>query len=266
MQEYLFPISKELDNINKQLKSIFLFKNDLGDDLKKFISGNSKRIRSIVSLLYLKSLKENISDKCLTIITAGEIIHNASLLQDDVIDEAEIRRGETTIGAKFSPKISILSGDYLLSLAIENLLSVNNSYIIQSFLKCTKKMCQSEIEQYFLRGKLPDIETYIKICKGKTAELFCAILESCAYMEELNIEDAQKFACNFGIFFQLKNDLEKFSALTDKKNNIFTPKDIFGIEKTLDLIDNYSNRIRCNINKLPDNVYKKGLEVLVTKL
>lgn len=266
MQEYLFPISKELNTINNQLKSIFFFKNDLGEDLKKFISGNSKQIRSIVSLLYLKSLNENISNKSLTIITAGEIIHNASLLQDDVIDDADKRRGETTIGAKFSSKISILSGDYLLSLAIENLLSVNNFYVMQSFLNCTKKMCQSEIEQYFLRGKLPDIKTYIKICKGKTAELFCAILKSCAYMEELNIEDAQKFAYNFGIFFQLKNDLEKFSALTDKKNNIFTAKDIFGIEKTLDLIDNYSNRIHCNINKLPDNVYKKGLEVLITEL
>lgn len=266
MQDVLHLINNELKLVNQKLQTIPFLKNNLTNDLKDFITNNSKQIRSIVSLLYLKAFKENISTKCLDIIAVGEVVHNASLLHDDVIDDAEIRRGITTIATKFSPKISILAGDYLLSCAINKLLLMNDNRVCQLFLKCTQEMCRAEFEQYFLREKLPNIETYIKICKGKTAELFCTILEGCAILENINIDDTKSFAYNFGIFFQLKNDLETFSAETDKKNKIFTPKDIFGIEKTLDLIDNYLERILGDIKKLPDNDYKKGLEVLITTL
>ena len=199
-------------------------------------------------------------------MAAGEIIHNASLLHDDVIDNAKTRRGETTIGEVFSPYVSILSGDYLLSIATEKLMEVNDNNILKIFLNCTKQMCNAELTQFFLRGKKPDIDQYIRICEGKTAFLFEAIMESCAIIENLPVADAVSFARNFGIFFQLKNDLEKLSAEYDAANEIFTPKDILGIEKTSALIDNYLKRLRGDIGQLPDNIYKKGLEGLLIEL
>ena len=127
-------------------------------------------------------------------------------------------------------------------------------------------MCKSEVKQYFLRGNKPELDNYINICIGKTAKLFEAILESCAISEDIDIKNAKQFALNFGIYFQLKNDLEKESSLADKKNKIYTPKDFLGIEKTLILIDNYQKKIRRDIGNLPDNSYKKGLEDLIIGL
>ena len=199
-------------------------------------------------------------------MTAGEIIHNASLLHDDVIDNAMERRGEPTLGKMYSPYISILAGDYLLSIATEKLMEIDNKNILNIFLKCTKLMCKSEIQQFFLRGKLPAIDDYIKICEGKTALLFEAILKSCAIIEGVDIENAISFAKNFGIYFQLKNDEEKVSAYNDANNKIFTSKDILGIEKTKILMDNYQEEIMRLIGILPDNVYKKGLEGLLKAL
>ena len=87
------------------------------------------------------------------------------------------------------------------------------------------------------------------------------ILKEC-----IDIKNAKQFALNFGIYFQLKNDLEKESSLADKKNKIYTQKDFLGIEKTLILIDNYQKKIRRDIGNLPDNSYKKGLEDLIIGL
>lgn len=266
MQNVSSLLSEELNLVNSELNNIDLFNNELGKALKNFLTTSSKQIRSKVSLLYLKAFNTKVSANSIKIISAGEIIHNASLLQDDIIDNADTRRGETTIGTKYSKNISILSGDFLLSVAIKKLLSINNTRILDIFLECTQAMCKSEIEQYFLRGNEPELDNYINICIGKTAKLFEAILESCAISEDIDIKNAKQFALNFGIYFQLKNDLEKESSLADKKNKIYTPKDFLGIEKTLILIDNYQKKIRRDIDNLPDNSYKKGLEDLIIGL
>ena len=87
-------------------------------DLKIFLSGNSKFIRSRLAILYLKAQEKEITDDVINVLTVGEIIHNSSLLHDDVIDDAVYRRGKTTIGNLYTPKISILCGDYLVSFGL----------------------------------------------------------------------------------------------------------------------------------------------------
>ena len=124
-------------------------------------------------------------------------------------------------------------------------------------------MSEAEILQYSLRGKIPTEQEYLKIVKGKTAELFTATLEGSAILSNLDKNKAKKFAENFGILFQLKNDLEKNSAKADKKNKIYTLKDILGIAKTQALMDNYLEEIRSKIEDLPQNNYSRGLERLL---
>lgn len=259
-------VKNELDAVNKQLSNISFEQENVNPVINEFLCGGSKRIRTILSSLYFKAFGCKLSAKSIKIMTAGEIIHNASLLHDDVIDNAKIRRGKTTVSEKFSPYISILIGDSLLAAATEILLEINNNEILKIFLDCTKEMCSSEIHQFFLRGQKPSIDDYINICEGKTAKLFEAIMQSCALEEGVNRHDSLEFARNFGILFQLKNDLEVNSAKSDALNNIFTPKDFLGIEKTTILIDNYQQKVRKAIDCLPDNEYKKGLEDLLSKL
>lgn len=233
------------------------------EDLKNFILKPSKRIRSKIAILYFSALGYEINNDVIQILSAGEIIHNASLLHDDVLDNAPTRRGETTIAQKHSPHISILAGDYLVSLAIDKLLNINSKEILNNFKTCIQKMTASEIKQYFLRGKIPTLAEYLEICEGKTAALFETIFENCAIILNANIETSKKFAKIFGIVFQVKNDLEKESAHVDELNKIYTAKDILGIEKTTSLLDNYKEEMREILKGVPENKYKQELEDLL---
>ena len=236
------------------------------NDLRSFLLGSSKRIRSTLALYFLKSFNIEISDAIYKVLSVGEIIHNASLLHDDVIDNAKERRGVTTIGQKYSDKISILSGDYLLNLAINRLLDLENNEILNIFQNCTKTMIESEIKQFFLRGNLPSEKDYIDICIGKTAVLFSTILECCAILTKLPRDLARNFGQNFGICFQINNDLEQHSFNNDKENGVYTAIDILGFEKTSTLLDNYKSEIENLILNIPENIYKERLKDLYKKL
>ncbi len=256
-------VKKELELVDKELFHISVNHKEFNEELNSFLKSPKKRIRSLTALLYLKALSKEFSPQIIDILTAGELIHNASILHDDVIDNAEIRRGDITISKKFSPEISILTGDFLLSFATSKLMNIKNFEVLNIFLECTKQMSEAEINQYFLRGKMPELEEYIKIAEGKTASLFEAIFASCAHLSGISVEKSKTFAKNFGILFQLKNDIDSFSAEADKKNKIYTPKDFLGVEKTIILIDNYKKEIRRELLEIPENTYKTGLEDLL---
>lgn len=259
-------ISDEIQRVESNLNNISFPDNPILCKLKSFTSQKSKRIRTIIILLYLKSQNISITEEIIRIIVTGELIHNASLLQDDVIDEANTRRGVTTIGKDFSPKMSIITSDYLLSFAIDNLISNNNFEIIKVFNQAIKLMCEAEISQFLLRNKIPTLNEYLDICKGKTAALFDAIFKSCMIQTNQVFYGFENFATNFGILYQLKNDLEKNSASNDLINGVHTAKDIIGLENTTILIDNYLGELINIIEKIPDNKYKLGLIDLLGKI
>lgn len=235
------------------------------ESLKDFVT-DGKFIRSTLAILYIKSQNVEITEDIYKILEAGEIIHNASLLHDDVLDDALIRRNKTAIAKKYNSKISILAGDYLISKAIEMLLEISDTNILISFKNCTEKMSVAEVRQYFLRGQIPTEDEYLEICKDKTALLFATMLKSCAQKLSLDIDTAVEFGTLFGTCFQIKNDLEKISAEADKNNEIYTAKDVFGIEKTTDLLDNYREEMSKIINIFPENIYKKELKDLVDSI
>ncbi len=258
-------IKEDLLNIKKRLEEALtepLFNNLLKD----FVSNGSKFIRSTLTILYLRSQNIEINENIYRLLVAGEFIHNASLLHDDVIDNAELRRGNPTLAKEYDAKLAILAGDYLLSLALDNLLKINNSEVIDIFKNSTKNMTEAEIKQYFLRYKKTSKEDYINICLGKTASLFSAILECCAILTTNFGEEAKKLGQLFGICFQINNDLKTDSASIDKLNGIQTARDILGIEKTTALLDNYKQEMLGIVKKFPDNIYKKELEGLIKSL
>ena len=258
-------IKNELEKIKKELLNGFIDPIP-NNAIKNFVLNGSKFIRSTLAIYYLRSQNCIISDDIYKILIATEIIHNASLLHDDVIDEAEFRRNKTTLAKEFSPKISILAGDYLLSYATKKILEIKNTEILELFISCTTEMSYAEIKQYFASGKIPTKYEYLKICKGKTASLFSATLQACAILTNLDLKKAKNFAELFGICFQIKNDLDTTSALEDKKNKIYTAKDILGIENTELLLDNYKIELREIIKNFSENNYKKGLEGLINSL
>ena len=259
--EKIAQIAKaELNLVDESLYNLFQTDNEIFKELNYFLKSPKKRIRSLLTILYTKAFSKNVD---IDLLTACELIHNASLLHDDVIDNADFRRNDRTFNKKFNSHIAILSGDYLLSLATSKLIKIQNWNVINNFQTCIQKMSEAELLQYSLRGKYPTKKEYLEITKGKTAELFVATLKSSAELANLDINKAQKFAENFGILFQIKNDLEVNSEAVDKNNNIHTLKDILGIEKTQALMDNYLEEMRSEIGDMPQNDYSKGLEELL---
>lgn len=259
-------INDDLDKIKKKLKQISGSNKLEFIDIKSFVCEGSKQIRSILAILYLKSNNIEITENIITLLSAGEIIHNASLLHDDVIDNAEYRRGKPNLSNIYSAGISVLTGDFLLSIAVKLLLELQNTKILTSFLSSTQKMSNAEIFQYSKRNKDLSIEDYLIIAEGKTASLFESILESSAILADMNTIQAKKFGRDFGIIFQINNDFSEDSIKNDIQNGLKTAVNILGIEKSSDFKDNYKQEMRKIIQTFPDNKYKQGLIDLIGKL
>ena len=259
-------ISKDIGLVESNLRGVVNGGNYVLDELNSFLTSSSKLIRTKLALLYLKSNNINITENIIKLLTAGELIHNASLLHDDIIDSCDKRREKDTIGKLFSPKVSIICGDLLVTKGVKILQSIGNDVVLNIFANCIDKMCNAEIKQYLMRGLVPSEAEYIDVCEGKTAELFKSILKSVCILAKVDSNDAVELGINFGIFFQLKNDINPVSAENDAKNGIKTLVDICGIEKTMYLIDNYKKRIEYLIMAYPNKVYSRGISDLLEKI
>lgn len=273
-------INKELNVIKNYMLDFVCESDELQNILQNFLSTPSKFIRSKVAVLFFKSLGEILSEEQLLIIAATELIHNSSIIHDDVIDGAIIRRGSETLNKMYDNKLSVIAGDYLVSVAIQKLLQIEQPEILKIFVNAVSNMCSSEGIQYFYKNKIPSIEDYLHKTKNKTAELFKACFISVALLSKVqNVSDASEFANNFGIAFQLKNDLDDYKLgienSDDFKDGIYTAPIILtssnknrnlAIEKTLNLIDNYCNKTIAILEKAELNEYKIKLMEIVNSL
>lgn len=267
---------KELDIIEEKMVSVINTKEPLNSYLKDFLTNPSKRIRPLLGILYTKAKGKEVTDKQLELLTAIELVHNASLVHDDIIDESKLRRGHKTLSAEFDNKLAVISGDYLLSCTMEILTNLGNIEIIKKITTTIKQMCIGEINQNFDRFKIGTIEDYIEKTKNKTAYLFETVLVCCEILE--NKEDLTKISklgLDIGIAFQIRDDILNLTSNDKQKpvNNdiedgIYNAPVIFsqsttdysvGIEKTKVLLNNYIKSAKEKIDDLPENTYKTAL-------
>ena len=272
----LIAFENELENcINKS-------NNFLTNDLKSFMFSNPKRLRPIFIILLSKIL--NIKDKKtiqnISLIT--EILHNASLIHDDIIDNEKLRRNNPTFYDKYGAKIAVLEGDLLLSLAL-NILSKTNLEILKIFSDKIQKTLEGEIEQNASLNKITDEKTYYKKTFNKTGNLFLAGVESLFTLKktEQNTKDNLiNFIKNYTIAFQIKNDINniKNKNLSDFKNGNYTLPVIYFckeydinildckdqcfqkcLNKAINETDNFKKNAISFLNKIEDTPYKKAL-------
>ncbi len=215
-------IFKEIEDYKNILRKL---KNYFNKELKRYPSSVSfastylsnaggKRLRPLILLLTSEALNYKKIDR-FQMASVVEIIHMASLIHDDVIDDAQLRRGKETLNKKLGNHFSILIGDFLYAKAISKTLEIKNIKLMNLLSIATIKMIEGEIwAQRNLRNPELEVKDYINLIKKKTGYLFAAAssIPSILSKKEVYFKDLFEFGLNFGIFFQILDDTLDFVA------------------------------------------------------
>ena len=169
-----------------------------------------KRMRPLLILLIAKNYG-GVNDVTLRSAVGLELLHTASLVHDDVVDESKERRGQPSVNAVYNNKVAVLVGDYVLSTALLNISYTNNSDILRSIAELGRNLSNGEILQLSnIQNTEFSEDIYYDVIKMKTAALF----ESCCEVGTLSvnankrqIELAKEFGRNLGIIFQIRDDI-----------------------------------------------------------
>ena len=207
IQEQLRP---DLDEMNQIIKSALASNNDLANSIvNTFLANKGKMLRPIITLLSAK-LFGGINRKSLLGAAAVEILHNASLIHDDVIDAAQERRGVPTINSVWSNHVAVLVGDFFVTGALRCGIETGDGRIMRVLADMGRDLSLGEMQQVSTaRNHNIDETTYMEIIRSKTASLFecCARLGGYANdAPQTAIDELGRFARLLGICFQIKDD------------------------------------------------------------
>ena len=169
-----------------------------------------KRMRPLLILLIAKNYG-GVNDVTLRSAVGLELLHTASLVHDDVVDESKERRGQPSVNAVYNNKVAVLVGDYVLSTALLNISYTNNSDILRSIAELGRNLSNGEILQLSnIQNTEFSEDIYYDVIKMKTAALFescCEVGTLSVNANERQIELAKEFGRNLGIIFQIRDDI-----------------------------------------------------------
>lgn len=211
LSEINHPIEKELAEFNKLFKQALKSKVALLELITRYIlKQKGKKIRPLLVLLS-SNLCGGITDRSYRGATLVELLHTATLVHDDVVDNAETRRGFPSINAVWKNKIAVLMGDYLLSRGLMSAVDGNDFDFLRVTTHAVRRMSEGELLQISKTRKLNiDEETYFRIISDKTASLLstCCEIGARASTEDLiKISAMRDFGENLGIAFQIRDDI-----------------------------------------------------------
>jgi len=213
----------------------------LGDPIGKvalhLIEAGGKRIRPALVLLAAGACRDDLDDVAVPIACAAELIHSASLLHDDVLDEGDRRRGRPTSRIVWNNSFSVLSGDYCLALALSEVASTGHIEAVLSLNRTVTSMVNAEAIQIRSRDEL-DLSraAYFEVIQGKTASLmaWCSSLGGLPADPETRI--LETFGLELGTAFQVTDDLLDYFADPDELGKNLG-KDLSEGKVTLPLIE-----------------------------
>lgn len=255
-------VSDEMALVEDWLKSNLIDDNAFVEELlKQIFSAGGKRIRPLIVLLSSKATAREVGKLSrLHIILAvlTELIHTASLVHDDVIDKASMRRGAETINKKWNDRIAVLMGDLLFAQASICLARIMNPVVVGIYGQVLGDLCSGEIKQMRQQfNTTVDWQAYIDKSISKTASLFGAGSHSGAILNGCSndtIQALKDYGLNLGICFQIVDDLLDITGSTketgkavgsDLRNGVVTAPAMFVLEK--------NNEASARLKKLIDS-------------
>ena len=220
MTEYTSPIQDDLDLFNQKLHDHLQGDSPLISSIAKhLLKSRGKRIRPV--FLFLSSRAgENYNEFSVDASLSIELIHTATLLHDDVVDESDMRRGQETVNAQWTNLISVLMGDYLFAKAFRIMVEANSIELMRSISRATERVAVGELRQIEETANYDlSEEEYLTIIADKTASLFAVSCETGPILMNRKKRDRDKFAAfgeKIGIAFQIADDLLDYVGDAEK--------------------------------------------------
>ena len=208
---YKKVICDELEQLENTLAESICSDIELATKVSGYIvKSGGKRIRPAICILVAKTLGYSKPD-LIRLASSIELLHTATLIHDDVVDESLVRRGKESIQAKWDDAHGVLVGDFVYSKAFQLMASFDNPKIIRELANATNKISEGEVLQLSLKTQ-PNLseEDYFNIINRKTAELFkvsaqtAGILCECTKTE---LDSLNNFATSLGLAFQIQDDI-----------------------------------------------------------
>tara|TARA_B100000965_G_scaffold110691_1_gene91404 strand:+ start:49 stop:1062 length:1014 start_codon:yes stop_codon:yes gene_type:complete len=210
-------VEDKLVLVEEKIKSKLSSKVDLVGEMTNYhIRTGGKRLRALLTLGSAKLCGYSKGGRDINLAACVELIHAATLMHDDVIDNGEIRRGKKTLNSIWGNQSSILLGDYLLSRCFEMMVEDNSQEVLKLLSSTSAEISQGEILQLQHKGETDMLEeTYLKIISAKTASLFAASTKvgSILSNKENKIKEALGFyGKNLGLTFQIADDTLDYNS------------------------------------------------------
>lgn len=217
--------------------------------INNLLQAGGKKIRALLVLISFslcgkiqREAIDSIKEISVKAAAAIELIHNATLLHDDVVDNNSLRRGKENIKSLLGNKISILAGDFVLSIAFNLIISLKSIEAVKLLAEAAHKLSEGEIRQLELTGKLITEAQYLQIIETKTAVLFsaaCALPSILVGLDPEYIRHFKNFGYNIGMAFQIIDDLLDYTGDTTTGKQI--GNDFFNNKFTLPCIIAYNS-------------------------
>jgi len=204
-------VENKLDSVSQQIKYKLASEINLIHKMTDYhLKSGGKRIRPLLTLGSAKLCGYENGNRDVNLAACIELIHNATLLHDDVIDNSYFRRGVKTSNAIWGNQSSILVGDYLLSRCFEMLVEDGSQEILKLLSSTSSKIAQGEVLQLEYKGEIDILEEiYFNIINSKTAALFAAAAKvgACIANKSKKEKDAlESYGKNIGLAFQIADD------------------------------------------------------------
>lgn len=219
LREIVQPILPSLQEVEKNLAAIAEESEGILKESSRYVlSAGGKRFRASL-VLFCASISKNNNFQSsifnlefpIKIATAVELIHSATLVHDDIIDRAVLRRLKPTVHVEFGEEVAILLGDFLYARAFELIAQVGDTKITEWLSSSTRRMCEGELDQLLHRyqADLP-LDDYFSFVERKTASLISAACRCGAHLGGLSaelVENLATYGLNIGLAYQMIDDL-----------------------------------------------------------
>lgn len=258
-QTLLKILEEELDKSSYPSQPINLY-----EPIRYIMSLGGKRVRPVVCMMAAELFGlDPASKSVLKVAKSLEIFHNFSLVHDDIMDEAPLRRGKATVHYKWNRDVAILSGDVMLVLAYQELLEAESDRLPQllaQFNRSAILVCEGQqYDMNFEQSDAVSLSDYLKMIQLKTAELLACSLKLGALVANADENDAEAlydFGINLGLAFQIQDDYL----------DAFSDSDKFGKQKGGDILANKKTYLLLKAYELAGDEQKQSLKAAMNEV